>query len=145
MEDIGTGSEEDEDEEGEQDVNRCTETKASDELQTEKIGNQDDITTQQLNQEEKPREMIEVIETKPEQTNGTREIITEEQANSREQPSDTSVTTETTLSIVKEIQEPAKQQPNLQTPTTAYQFETVWKRVRNSPNLVHNYIKVSNG
>jgi hypothetical protein len=139
VEDIGTGSEEDD--EGEPDVNGSPKDVASNQQQTEKVEDQNDIAIQHLIKEEKPKELIKVTDTKP---NMTQTTITEEHANN-ETPSDPSVTTETIVSAVMTETSNLTKQPNFQTPTSSYQFETVWKRVRNSPDLVHSYIKVCSG
>jgi hypothetical protein len=136
VEDIGTGSEEDD--EGEPDVNGSPKDVASNQQQTEKVEDQNDIAIQHLIKEEKPKELIKVTDTKP---NMTQTTITEEHANN-ETPSDPSVTTETIVSAVMTETSNLTKQPNFQTPTSSYQFETVWKRVRNSPDLVHSYIKM---
>lgn len=40
------------------------------------------------------------------------------------------------------LKETAKQ-VSFEIPKTAYQFETVWKQVRNNPSLLYSYLKVS--
>lgn len=140
MEDVGTGSEEEEEEEN--DVRLSAETKSPVELQTEEIGHQETIEVQPLDSAAEESQEIDVIETKLEPK--VEEKKTEDRASNREL-SEVHVTKEyTPLVDVPKTKETVRQQPNLQPPTTAYQFETTWKQVRSNPQLIHSYSKVCN-